>query len=206
MIDQISRQAAIGGTTLEESVKALQSVFVDHTRHQAYAAGRKEIMDRLYTKNMHLLIDGGIYPFYAEQVDQIMDEPGVHISGYVRFYDWERPTGQPHKIAVCIPKPVKWIFNGPATIAIWEDGTKTVVKLMPGDTYDPEKAVAMCYIKKMLGTSEAMKARKKAMKAYEEQKEPEHDMDPEEKKILEKLTRMAEEIKRREQNIENRSV
>lgn len=40
----------------------------------------------------------------------------------------------------------------------------------------------------------------------EEQKAPEHDMDPEEKKILEKLTRMAEEIKRREQNIENRSV
>lgn len=147
MIDQISRQAAIGGT----------------------GAGRKEIMDGLYTKNTYLLIDGGIQPFYVEQVDQNIGEPGVHISGFVRFSDWEWPTGQLHKIA-CIPKPVKWIFNGPATIAIWEDGTKTVVKLMPGDTYDPEKAVAMCYIKKMLGTNEAMKARKKAMKAYEEQK------------------------------------
>lgn len=163
-------------------------------------------MDGLYTKNMHLLIDGGTHPFYAEQVEQVMDEPGVHIRGFVSFSEGERPTGQPHKIAVCIPKPAKWIFNGPATIAIWEDGTKTVVKLMPGDTYDPEKAVAMCYIKKMLGNSEAMKARKKAMKAYEEQKAPEHDMDPEEKKIFEKLTRMAEEIIRKEQNIENRSM
>jgi len=42
----------------------------------------------------------------------------------------------------------KVIFNPPATIVIWEDGTKTVVKCMEGDTYDAEKGLALCYMKK----------------------------------------------------------
>ena len=42
----------------------------------------------------------------------------------------------------------KVIFNPPATIVIWEDGTKTIVKCMEGDTYDAEKGLALCYMKK----------------------------------------------------------
>lgn len=42
--------------------------------------------------------------------------------------------------------------NGPATIVFWEDGTKTVVKCVPDDPYDTEKAVAMCFMKKALGS------------------------------------------------------
>lgn len=41
--------------------------------------------------------------------------------------------------------------NGPATIIFWGDGTKTVVKCFPTETYDVEKAVAMCFMKKALG-------------------------------------------------------
>lgn len=48
-------------------------------------------------------------------------------------------------------KPKKVIFNDPATIVFWNDGTKTVVKCQPGDTYDPEKGLAMCFAKKVLG-------------------------------------------------------
>ena len=46
---------------------------------------------------------------------------------------------------------VKVIFNEPATIIIWDDGTKTVVKCQKdkGDTYNPELGLAMCIIKKM---------------------------------------------------------
>lgn len=40
------------------------------------------------------------------------------------------------------------IFNDPATIVIWDDGTKTVVKCQPGDTYDAEKGLALCISKK----------------------------------------------------------
>lgn len=43
------------------------------------------------------------------------------------------------------------IFNPPATIVLWEDGTKTVVKCGENDSYDPEKGLAMCISKKVLG-------------------------------------------------------
>lgn len=43
------------------------------------------------------------------------------------------------------------IFNGPATIVLWEDDTKTVVKCGEGETYDAEKGLAMCFMKKALG-------------------------------------------------------
>ena len=45
----------------------------------------------------------------------------------------------------------KIIFNYPATIVIWNDGTKTVVKCQEGESYDKEKGVAMCFMKKFLG-------------------------------------------------------
>lgn len=43
------------------------------------------------------------------------------------------------------------IFNDPATIVLWNDGTKTVVKRGKNDTYDPEKGLAMAIAKKALG-------------------------------------------------------
>lgn len=42
------------------------------------------------------------------------------------------------------------IFNGPATIINWVDGTKTVVKCQDGDTFDKEKGIALCFMKKAL--------------------------------------------------------
>lgn len=45
------------------------------------------------------------------------------------------------------------IFNGPATIILWRDGTKTVVKQQKGDKWDPEKAVALAVMKKTFGTN-----------------------------------------------------
>ena len=43
------------------------------------------------------------------------------------------------------------IFNYPATIVLWNDGTKTVVKVQDGDVFDPEKGLTMAIIKKLLG-------------------------------------------------------
>lgn len=45
----------------------------------------------------------------------------------------------------------KVIFNGPATIIKWKDGTETVVKCQRGDIFDYEKGLAMCFTKKALG-------------------------------------------------------
>lgn len=49
-------------------------------------------------------------------------------------------------------KAKRVIFNPPATIVIWEDGTKTVVKAQD-DRYDRMTGVAMCYMKKALGNT-----------------------------------------------------
>lgn len=49
------------------------------------------------------------------------------------------------------PSIKKVIFNAPATIVMWSDGSKTVVKCSEGEVYDPEKGLAMAMAKKMLG-------------------------------------------------------
>lgn len=53
--------------------------------------------------------------------------------------------------SVSVPSIKKVIFNYPATIVLWSDGSKTVVKCQDGDIYDPEKGLAMAISKKALG-------------------------------------------------------
>lgn len=43
------------------------------------------------------------------------------------------------------------IFNNPATIVLWADGTETVVKCQDGDLYSEEVGLALCFAKKALG-------------------------------------------------------
>ena len=50
-----------------------------------------------------------------------------------------------------LPEIKDVIFNEPATIILWADGTKTVVKCQEGEGYDPEKGMAMAMSKKALG-------------------------------------------------------
>ena len=48
------------------------------------------------------------------------------------------------------------IFNGPATIVFWLDGTKTVVKCAEGETNDKKTSILWAYAKKICGTSSHM--------------------------------------------------
>ena len=75
---------------------------------------------------------------------------------YIKWFDkspsanketTERSNYMPTDIRRLI-KNVK--FNPPATIVFWNDHTQTVVKCN-GEDYDPEKGLAMCICKKMLG-------------------------------------------------------
>ena len=45
----------------------------------------------------------------------------------------------------------KVIFNGPATIVFWKDGTKTVVKCGKDEAFDYEKGLAMAMCKRLYG-------------------------------------------------------
>lgn len=50
-----------------------------------------------------------------------------------------------------LPKIKKVIFNPPATIVIWEDNIKTVVKCQNDEIFDQEKGLAMAISKRALG-------------------------------------------------------
>ena len=45
------------------------------------------------------------------------------------------------------------IYNNPAIIVFWNDGTKTVCKCHEADIYNEETGLVMCMLKKILGTS-----------------------------------------------------
>lgn len=49
-----------------------------------------------------------------------------------------------------VPEIKRVIFNDPATIVLWDDDTKTIVKA-ENETFDPEKGLAMAITKKALG-------------------------------------------------------
>ena len=55
------------------------------------------------------------------------------------------------RLGMCNVSIRKVIFNNPATIVLWSDGTKTVVKCGPDDIFDEEKGLAMAIVKKMAG-------------------------------------------------------
>ena len=70
-------------------------------------------------------------------------------------------------------------FNPPATVVLWVDGSKTVVKAQEGDNYDPEKGLAMAIAKKALGNKGNFNDvfKKHLEPYYEEQKKSADYMD-----------------------------
>lgn len=50
-----------------------------------------------------------------------------------------------------LPHPDRVIINGPATIIYWNDGTKTVVKCQPGDTFNAEIGLMAAMLKRYMG-------------------------------------------------------
>ena len=55
------------------------------------------------------------------------------------------------KVLTNNPEIENVIFNPPATIVFWTDGSKTVVKAQNGEFFDPEKGLAMAIAKKHFG-------------------------------------------------------
>lgn len=63
------------------------------------------------------------------------------------------------------PRVKKVIVNGPATVILWDDNTKTVAKCSPDESFDSEKGVAIAIAKRFLSGSEL----KESFKSAEEQ-------------------------------------
>lgn len=60
-------------------------------------------------------------------------------------------TSWPPRLSGRAPSIRNVIFNPPATIIYWADGTKTVVKCGKNDAWDAEKGLAMAVAKKAMG-------------------------------------------------------
>ena len=74
------------------------------------------------------------------------------------------------KFGMCSVSIRKVIFNDPATIVLWSDGTKTVVKCGPEDSFNMEKGLAMAIVKKMAGNDNRFH---KVFKQYTKKKKKE---------------------------------
>ncbi len=91
-------------------------------------------------------------------------------------YDYSRQSTEQAKkndivlFGMCRVSIRKVIFNDPATIVLWSDGSKTVVKCGPEDTYDMEKGLAMAIVKKMAGNDNSFH---KVFKQYPKKKKKE---------------------------------
>lgn len=64
---------------------------------------------------------------------------------------WKNNQRKEYNKMFKMDKVKKVIFNPPATIVYWFDGTKTVVKAQGGDIFDKEKGFAMACAKKFFG-------------------------------------------------------
>lgn len=62
----------------------------------------------------------------------------------------------------------KVVFNDDATIVIWKDGVKTVVRKCETDSYDKEKAIAMAIVKRITGNTGMFNEIFKKFKAYDD--------------------------------------
>ena len=109
-----------------------------------------------YFTNLDLVV-GGKYNIVADN-KQTYNNPVVIIRCYEIFssdYEYKFRTITSAKLLNGIARPDdglnRIIFNEGVTIAIWKDGTKTVIRCQEGDTFDKEKAIALCYMKKALG-------------------------------------------------------
>lgn len=85
-----------------------------------------------------------------ETVDAIIDRISKIHDAYFRPLPKPNSPAKP-KSTRSVPAIEKVIFNDPATIIFWKDGTKTVVKCSENDEFSPEVGMAMAISKKALG-------------------------------------------------------
>lgn len=79
---------------------------------------------------------------------------GTGVPEYSNWGQWlTQYIAQPaeQKERKIMPEIKNVIFNDPATVIYWKDGTKSVVKVQNCDEYSKEVGFAMCIIKKICG-------------------------------------------------------
>ena len=123
---------------------------VDSDEYQVYAI-------RLFSKTNPYSDDGCFYVSGADLIEIGVDDMCPEVAKYCEndIAATNEAVNIIYGVDGHIPaayfKIEKVIYNDPATIVFWKDGTKTVVKACEDDEYDPEKGLAMAISKKALG-------------------------------------------------------
>ena len=92
------------------------------------------VLNKTQSKYLSNDVDAGIIPQVIKKI--INEKYGISSEQHICMSD--------------IPEITDVIFNDPAIIVFWSDGTKTVVKA-DNEEFDPEKGLAMAISKKALG-------------------------------------------------------
>lgn len=113
---------------------------------------------RLFTKSNMYSEDGCFYFSGADLIEIGVDDMYPEIAKYCEYdvASIKDAINTTYGIGGSVSsenyfKIKKVIYNDPATIVFWNDGSKTVVKVCEDDEYDPEKGLAMAISKKALG-------------------------------------------------------
>lgn len=93
------------------------------------------------------------------QGDWRIRKPEESVLDSMRYMHWvdrvmEEATKKKEKTNVTAASIKNVIFNPPATIVFWTDGSKTVVKCNAKDEFDPEKGMAMAIAKRCANNSD----------------------------------------------------
>lgn len=105
------------------------------------------------TYNPYFSLDNDIHSYLKHDVSTVNETATdkLYRALFEGKFKFERkPEEIKMKIIINIEKV---IFNPPATIVIWKDGTKTVVKCAEGDEYNHSAGIALCVMKKVCGDS-----------------------------------------------------
>ena len=97
----------------------------------------------LNTRDIYSVIDGKAY---APELIRM-----IHIDQAVPGYEFTITPNPMYAVENTLLAIEDVIFNPPATIVFWGDGSKTVVKCQDGEEFDPEKGLTMTFFKKMHG-------------------------------------------------------
>ena len=94
----------------------------------------------------------GIHSPSKEQFQKIQKGNDAKMNGLIDALNNLTEVFTGGAVSSCMGMGIKdVIFNDPATIVMWSDGSKTVVRVAEGETFDPEKGLAMAISKKHFG-------------------------------------------------------
>ena len=111
-------------------------------RNMPISSEMKKILNSIYGReNAMTMRQGYIYKSPNEKYSKCMAD---------EFEDHGTPRRSVQY--ACFANPVRIIFNPPATIVFWKDGTKTVVKCAEGEKFDPYTGFCYAFTEHFLGS------------------------------------------------------